>query len=1470
MLLLLVLSVLLAQPSVQTKVGSKVTEFLHTTYDADISVEKIKISVLGKVELKGVLIKDHHKDTLISVEKISSELLKINSLLKNKLVLGESELFDGVFHMKTYAGEDTSNLTIFSRKLSKNKKAKAKNPFRLFSPYIGLHGVDFDIVNENKKQDPLIVYYYGINGIVKDFELNGARVNLRVENTSFIDDHDLIVENLTTSFSYTRHKMLFQEAYLKTSHSTIDADVVFNYDGDDLQDFNNKVEIEAILKNSKVSLVDLKKLYNEFSGNDVLNVSTTFKGKINDFKLSHFNLSSGKDFKIKGNYHFKEALSQGSQFSINGVSDELRSDYGQLKNLMPNVIGKNLPSELKKIGVFSVSGATLITKQKLDLAIDIRSEMGKASVDLELTNIDKIDEATYDGYVNVTDFELGKMIGDPLIGQLSFEGEVEGEGFKLENINTSLIGIVSKHEYKGYTYRGVQIDGVLQNKLFNGHLMIDDPNISFDFIGLADLSKEDYEFDFNVKVDRFDLKTLNLFERDSISVIKGDVDIDLVGNSIDNIIGNASFKNASYTNEYKVHEFQNFSLKSEKNSHLRTIEFDSEDIIDGRVQGNFKFADIGKMIQNSLGSMMANYSPVEIEGDPFVEFDFEIFSPVIPVLSPNLSLLSSARLQGKVIEKTNDLKMLFSTPKIKLNNTFIDSVNIKLDNKNPALNTNISIKELKSPKYTVRELNLYNKKVNDTLYFRSDFTGGKDNDERYGVVFYYTIDKNKESVLGILKSKILFKEKEWMINPNDNKNNKLVFNFKKQEYEIKEIELLTEGQRIKFEGIIRDSTYKDLKMEFDNVNLDAIMPKVDSLSLGGVLDGSLNFKQENGIYNPLGNLNIKEFTINGSLQGDLNMHVNANDSYKKYQVDVSLQNESYKQLDAVGYIDIGPKIPLINLDVKLDGFYLNAFSPLGKNVLSQLRGVANGEFHVVGALSNPDMNGVIELENAGFTFPYLNVDYNLINDPKVTLSNQTFTFNNLVVEDTKHKTSGVINGTIKHSYYKNWNLDLNLKSDRILVLDTEDGDNVSYYGTGFMQGLSNISGTTNDLNIDVKAKTLKGTKFIIPLNDVKAVENSGLIHFKSDKKKDFETTLFDNKFLIEKFQGLSLNFDIDVTPDAEAEIVIDRVSGSSLRGTGSGNLLIEIDTKGKFNMYGDYLIDQGFYNFIYGGLINKPFEIEKGGLISWDGDPMNANLNIRATHRVKANPKVLLTDLNTSRKIAVDLITDITGSLFNSHEDFSIVIPNSSSTVASELSFVLNNDDENATLRQFFSLLLAKSFFNEENVASSGGSFVSGTTSDIISGALSDIFNEDGDKFQIDLGYTSGDQSDVEEYNIDNQVDISLKTQINDKILIDGNLGVPVGTKTQSNVIGEVKVEFLVDDEGRLRYTVFNRQNEVQYSQEEEGYTQGIGLVYQIDFNSLKEMFSKFGFGKKKRNTFDNLHVEQISDDLIFVVPSIL
>ena len=64
---------------------------------------------------------------------------------------------------------------------------------------------------------------------------------------------------------------------------------------------------------------------------------------------------------------------------------------------------------------------------------------------------------------------------------------------------------------------------------------------------------------------------------------------------------------------------------------------------------------------------------------------------------------------------------------------------------------------------------------------------------------------------------------------------------------------------------------------------------------------------------------------------------------------------------------------------------------------------------------------------------------------------------------------------------------------------------------------------------------------------------------------------------------MSLIFDLEIDNDAFVEVIVDQESGSLLRGRGNGNLSIEINTNGKFDMYGDFLAQTGEYIYKYQG-----------------------------------------------------------------------------------------------------------------------------------------------------------------------------------------------------------------------------------------------------------------------------------------------
>lgn len=1445
LLFLIFLIIFLSIPAVQTRLAKVVTNRINEDYGTDLLIKKVDLSFLGAVSLKGIEIRDHHKDTLIFIKKLSTSLLNAKRVLDNDVNFKSISL-DGVdFHLKTYKDEVDDNLSIFVDSFedgTETVKDSTYVPFMLKTSNIYLENLNFKQIDENDK-NPFIFSASNGGGNLQDFRIIGPDVYTKIRGLYFVDNRGLEISNLTTDFKYSKTQMQFYNTVLETERSKIQAKIEFNYKRENLKYFNDSVAITANFKDANISVVDLKKLYDELNGDDVLRFSGDVQGALNDFSLNKLNLVSDQGLRIIGDMDFKNAVNTYKGFVFDGDLDNVTADYFRLKNILPNLLGKTLPTEFIRLGDFTLQGKVKVTPENLDAVVTIDADIGTSIADMQITNIDHIDDAHYNGELEFVGFDFGKFFDDPLFGKISFKGDVKGSGFLLENINTTLIGKISEFEFNDYNYQNILVNGRYRNNLFDGDFSVDDENLKMTFKGLADLSSEVHQFDFNADISYADLKETNLYERDSISQLKGMIDLDLKGNTLNDIIGIANVKNLEYTNHRKKFPFKQFLVLSTLKDGIKQIRIDSDDIVKGELKGNFTFEELLPLAQNAFGSIYTNYKPHKVAPHQFMNFEFTVYSQVVDLFFPDISIDNNTKIRGLINADSNLLKFTVSSPKIIAYGNEIEQFLLRTDTKNKLYNSQLTAKKINTKQYNISNLNLLNKTVNDTLFFKSVFRGGDDDNEKFNVDFFYTINKDKKSVLGVQKSTFNFKDRNWSINPKNNSNNKVTFDLNTEEYSFAPFQLISGEQKINFQGIIRDSTYKDLKADFTKVALESFLPKIDSLKTKGLLSGNVDFLQKDGTYSPRGNLTIDNFEVNDFAQGNLAINVEGNNSYKDYLVNLSLQKEGVKSIAALGSIDFSQSKPIIDLSVFLEDFKLNVFSPLGQDVLSKIRGSASGNFTLKGFLGNPNMDGSLTLKDAGLKFPYLNTDYDFEGESVIGLQGQSFIFNDITLLDTKHETKGILSGSIVHQNFDAWFLNLKIDTDRLLVLDTQNTEEAQYYGTGFIKGSAEITGLTDNLDIIVNGKTEEGTLFVIPLKDVATVESYKLIHFKSDKSAEDRQ----EELALEAIEGVSLFINLEVTKDAVAQVVIDEVNGSELKGSGTGDLQIEINTRGTFNMYGDYTIDNGVYNLKY-GVVNKPFQIVKGSTVSWTGSPYDANLNVTALYTTRANPAVLLENFNTNRTIPVNLITKITGGLFNSKQEFDIEIPNSNSTIKSELDFVLNDNNKNAKMRQFFSLLALGSFISSERANFNSSELITGTTGNLISSVLSDILNSKNDILQIDLNYKQGTPQNVEnELGIDNTLEASLTTQINDRIIINGKIGVPVGAQTQSSVVGEVKVEVLLNENGTFRGVIFNRQNEIQYSTQEEGYTQGAGLTYQVNFNTLSELLQKIGLKKKKK-----------------------
>lgn len=1434
-------------PPVQTALGKYATNSLNKEFGTNINIGKLSISPFGNVKLGDVIVRDHHQDTLFYIKRLSTSLLNVKELYEN----GHPYLGDVTIHgldtkIIQYKGEDETSLDKFVAAFDDGSPSSGK--FRMKVTKYDVFDSRFRYIDENL-ENPVLLDFTKLNGKLSDFSITGPNVKSFIDNLSFHDHRGLKVENLTSNFMYTKTNILLDNLDVKSKESHIKGRVELLYNREDFKDFNNKVNWDAKLVNSEVASNDLNFFYDEFGKDNLFLIDTHLKGTLNNFTTSSLKLVDKNQSEIIGDVNFKNLFSKTESFYINGKFEKIASNYHNLYKILPRLLGENLPTSLEKLGNIRLYGDVELTNNYINSDVFLQSKLGNLNADLSIQDINNIDNAKYQGILNLDNFDVGKLINDSNLGKTTANVEVKGKGFTQKYLNTELKGQINKIYFNHYNYSNITIDGTMKMPYFKGYFNSNDPNLKMDFDGLLDLSSKVKQYDFVSHIDYADLNAIHFNTKDSISIFKGKVSLNAKGNSLDDLDGTLNLNNVSYQNTKKQYFFNDFNIASNfDENRVRTIAINSPDIVSGTIIGKYKINQVKKIIENAVGSLYANYSPNHLEKGQFIDFNLTIYNKIVEIFVPEVSIAENTKIKGKINADQGKFEFDFSSPNVVAFENVFDNIKIDIDNKNPLYNAYIVVDSVKTKRYKISEFNLINLTLNDTLFVRSEFKGGSKNQDEYNLNLYHTIDQNKNSIVGFKKSEVKLKDYLWFINENETKDNKIVFTKDLKNFEFEKISLSHNNQKMSFFGTMQDSTQKDLNLVFNEVDLEKIVPSVDSLEFDGKLNGFLELKQNKQIYKPKSNIKIDSLQINKFPLGDLVFNVEGNEAFNRFEINSTIKQNNRERFYLDGFLNYTKNQTNLNLEAGFEEFELAPFGPLLSNIVSNIRGEATGRATIRGEFTNPEVDGRLYLNNSGLTIPYLNTDYDFEKNAIVDLTEHQFLFRNIKITDTKYNTTGILNGSIRHEVFDNWELDLELKSKNILALDTEDGDDVYYYGTAFMNGFATIKGPTNALEIYVEGESEKGTSIKIPINDSESLGDNSFIDFISYEEK----FALDKGILLEKnnYKGIELKLDFNINTNAEIEVILDRNTGHSMKGRGYGSMYMEINTLGKFIMNGDFLVEEGEYKFKYGGLIDKKFTVVKGGTIRWDGDPLNALLNLEAVYKTQANPAVLLESASFNRKVDTNVSILINGSLSNPEPDFNIDFPTVSSVLRNEIDYQLQNKDTRQT--QALALLSTGSFMTAETA----GNAAYGPLFERASSLFSDLFSDEDSKLQLGVDYTQSDRLN----QISGRVGVTLATQINDKISINGKVGVPVGGVTESVLVGNVEIQMQLNDDGSLRAHVFNRENDINYIGEGIGYTQGIGLTYNVDFDTFKELIQKVFKIQKKQKEEDKKSSDELPD----------
>jgi len=455
----------------------------------------------------------------------------------------------------------------------------------------------------------------------------------------------------------------------------------------------------------------------------------------------------------------------------------------------------------------------------------------------------------------------------------------------------------------------------------------------------------------------------------------------------------------------------------------------------------------------------------------------------------------------------------------------------------------------------------------------------------------------------------------------------------------------------------------------------------------------------------------------------------------------------------------------------------------------------------------------------------------------VQFRNRNVVFPSAVLYDKTDDTRGLLSGELRHLNFNGWELELNVQSERLLVYNRPEDPEALFYGQGYLNGLASFNGPTKLLTLEVTGSTAEGTTLVIPWQEDKGLSDTSFIDYLHKGEDEQEQVTADISAVDEAFRGLEMLFNLDVNRNAAVEIVVDQSSGSTLSGRGAGNILIETNIDGKFNIWGDFIAYDGIYNFKNLGVIDKRFAVQQGGTIVWEGDPLEAQLNIEATYQVPggANPALLVDNPNFNRKIPTNVEIQLIGNLLKPDDPvFDITFPNATGIVVSEINYRLA--DQQRRQLQAISLLSQGIFISDVSVSLQG---ITNNLYEKASDVFSTLIGANDGKVNVGLNYLQGEENPNFDLRTEDRIGLTLSTQLSDRILINGKIGVPIDGVQETVIVGDVQIDFILNESGTLKAKVFNRENDFRYLGDEFGYTQGMGMSYQVDFNTFQELIDK-------------------------------
>jgi hypothetical protein len=1447
--------------SVQTWIAQWLAGYMSGELNAKIQIERVEIDLLKRVELKGILVMDQKKDTILYAPSMKC-LLQNYSIRKRFIQISEIALSGPRIKIAKYKGEKDLNFEFIADYFDDGKKTphKKSRPWKITCSRVKIKDANFSLNNENKGHSDFGIDFdhlglSPLNVNLSEFKNYGDTTSLMIKNLSLKEKSGFVLDTLNSRLKITPTSLTFSPLHMTTPYSNIKSPyLVFNFnDFDDFDDdFEGRVKMSSFISATTLYLGDLSYFAHELEGSQqTMLMNGKFEGTVDDFEATRFTFAYTPTTMIRGDFHVKDITHLKKSWFDLDIQKMKASQHDLAKFKVPPYGEKDyleLPDEVRNLGDIDYSGKFKGTLNDFVTNGILISSIGNARTDLTYKLNSETNQYAVSGKINMSDFDIGILLDDNSLGKMTSNIDLTASGrdFK-KTMNVNVKADVQSLVFNNYTYHNTIVNGKVRNETFVGNFKIRDPNITMDYDGYFDYGRRVKGkmvpvYDFTATVSKAYITRLNFGNRDESANVSFEIRTTGEGINPDDLRGTVNVRDIVFVEKDVVYDFNNLRLKAEElTDSTKKLTLKSE-VATLNVEGIFNFKDLPNVfvsiLSKAVPSMFDN-RVTRVESYEKFEYKLEIldFTKIQRLFVPDLELSRNIVFDGRFDSRQDIFKFQGKNiSKLKYGDQYFEDLKIISKNNGDFLSTDIKARNFFiNDSIQLESFELETQAFNNNTESNISWANASGNSGN--LTFLGTILSHDNFNFTLEPSEIVIDQGKWQTKTeakiNVDSTTISIANFNA----INKDSSKNIDQSIFVNGIISKDPTDQLVASLHNFKLETITPLLlgSDLSFKGDVNGKIIMGNVYTRPDFVNSVSIDSFFVNNQWVGDV---IDTNYYEKGSDRIVTVGQVSRKgipSLDVKGNYYLDRKVNNFDYGILFRGTnlaFLNGFLPPD---VTNFQSIADGEIKLTGSPDEPQFNGKLKIHNGSIKVTMLNTSYFLENG-EIEVSPDMIALNKLTIQDVRGN-GGTVNGTYYHENFKNGNYSFDLKFDKMLCLNTTEEMNDIYYGKAYASGTASIQGYGDKIDVVIDATTEKNTKLTMPMYGIGDVTVGDFVIFKSDK----DTLNTEKKINLD---GITMTFDFKVTHDAEINIVFDKLSGSQLKAHGAGDIKMEITPLGDFEMNGTYEVDNpSTYKLAMQTIINKNFIVAKGGTIKWYGDPLNAEIDITAVYPVKASVfDIMPVDIQSSYRKNLDVKVEIQlkNSLFKPDFVFDINVPKADENIRAALASVKSTNEE--LFRQSMSLLLINKFLTPANsigstASNTGASSAANYSSELLTNQLNALLSQISKDYNIGINYKPGDEITGTE------VALALSTQrLDGRLNISTNVGVSssaaaAASTGQNSLIGDFNIEYLLTEDGNIRVRGYNESNAFDITNAQQApYTQGMAIFYQKDFDNSRQL----------------------------------